>query len=204
MNSDTIHPDDNHDKMQRIGHATARLHKLLKQQGHIDGLQQSASTMPDARERLSFIDDTMHDASEKSLQAVETAMPLATQTQHSCSALAEQLANTPELAQHALIGETIQQLQLLANNQQQIQQQLTAIMEAQAFRDIAGQMVDKLVDAAVEIESILLELLQEYAPDDQHSLIRKDGLTSGPAMKGDTNSVTNQDDVDDLLSSLGF
>ena len=38
------------------------------------------------------------------------------------------------------------------------------IMEAQEFRDVAGQMVNKIVDAAVEIETILLELLKEYAP----------------------------------------
>lgn len=45
-------------KVDNIGHAAAKLHRLLKELGHARGLQQSAATMPDARNRLSFIDQT--------------------------------------------------------------------------------------------------------------------------------------------------
>ena len=40
-------------KVDNIGRAAAKLHHLLKELGHAKGLQQSAATMPDARDRLS-------------------------------------------------------------------------------------------------------------------------------------------------------
>jgi chemotaxis protein CheZ len=78
---------------------------------------------------------------------------------------------------------------------------LMQIMEAQEFRDVAGQVVHKIVGAAVEIETILLSILKEYAPNAQDSLISSAGLTAGPAIKP---SVSGQDEVDDLLASLGL
>jgi chemotaxis protein CheZ len=80
---------------------------------------------------------------------------------------------------------------------------LMQIMEAQEFRDVAGQMVNKIVDAAVEIENILLDILKEYAPDSKDSLISTEGLTAGPGQKA-KDSVNGQDEVDDLLASLGL
>ena len=76
-------------------------------------------------------------------------------------------------------------------------------MEAQEFRDVAGQMVNKIVVAAVEIENILLELVKEYAPNSNDSLIGTHGLTAGPGLKTSDN-VNGQDEVDDLLASMGF
>ena len=55
-------------KISDIGRAAARLHRLLKELGHAKGLQQSASTMPDARARLNFIDQTMQEAPGKTTQ----------------------------------------------------------------------------------------------------------------------------------------
>lgn len=190
--------------IDRIGKAAATLHKLLKELGHAKGLQQSAATMPDARERLSFIDQTMHEASEKTISAVENSLPLTVATRTSCAELAERLAEAPELAHHALVQEAVSRLGELASSGEVLHHNLLQIMEAQEFRDVAGQMVNKIVDAAVEIEKILLELLREYAPEAGDSLIRTEGLTAGPAHKTDKNGVSGQDEVDDLLSSLGF
>lgn len=191
-------------KIEKIGRATAQLHRLLKELGHAKGLQQSAATMPDARERLTFIDQTMHEASEKAISAVENSLPLTEMTRSTCALLAERLADAPELAHHDLVQETISHLGEIASTGETLHHNLLQIMEAQEFRDVAGQMVNKIVDAAVEIEKILLELLREYAPEASDSLIRTEGLTAGPAHKTDKDGVSGQDEVDDLLSSLGF
>jgi chemotaxis protein CheZ len=76
-------------------------------------------------------------------------------------------------------------------------------MEAQEFRDVAGQMVNKITAAALEIETILLDILKEYSPNHQDSLICTAGLTAGPGQQT-IDSVNGQDEVDDLLASLGF
>lgn len=189
------------EQVEKIGRAAARLHRLLKELGHTKGLQQSASTMPDARERLSFIDKTMHEASEKTISAVESSLPLTSSTRKSCSDMAEQLSNAEDLAHHALVQQTVSRLGEIAASGETLHHNLMQIMEAQEFRDVAGQMVNKILDAAEEIEKILLDILREYAPDTDDSLISKEGLTSGPSIK---NGLNGQDEVDDLLASMGF
>ena len=189
--------------VEKIGKATASLHHLLKELGHTRSLQKSASTMPDARDRLSFIDKAMHEASEKTISAVETSIPLTRANRAICSDISSRLANAASGKNAALIEETISKLGEIAAAEEAIHRNLMHIMEAQEFRDIAGQMVNKIVEAAVEVESILLDILKEYAPDTKDSLIRSEGMTSGPAHKAGGH-VTGQDEVDDLLSSLGF
>ena len=197
-------PDHSNAKMEKIGKAAATLHRLLKELGYAKGLQQSAATMPDARERLSFIDRTMHEASEKTISAVENSLPLTDFARTTCASLAVRLADTESLAKNELVQETISRLGEIASSEEVLHHNLLQIMEAQEFRDVAGQMVNKIVDAAAEIENILLELLLEYAPESRDSLIRTDSLTAGPSYKANTDGVAGQDEVDDLLSSLGF
>lgn len=189
--------------VEKIGKATASLHRLLKELGHTRSLQKSASTMPDARDRLSFIDKAMHEASEKTISAVETSIPLTRANRSICGDISNRLANAAVGKNTALIEEAISRLGEIAAAEETIHRNLMHIMEAQEFRDIAGQMVNKIVEAAVEVESILLDILKEYAPDTKDSLIRVEGLTAGPAHKL-CDSVKGQDEVDDLLSSLGF
>ncbi|MBI3481208.1 MAG: protein phosphatase CheZ [Nitrosomonadales bacterium] len=195
-------PADN--KPTDIGHAAIRLQQLLSELGHIKGLQQSASTMPDVRARLGFIDQSMHEASEKTLSAVESSIPLTEATRKACARISKQLSKAEDLAHHKLVQKTISHLGEIAASEELLHHNLMQIMEAQEFRDVAGQMVNKVIGAAVEIETILLGILSEYAPTPDDTLISGKGLTSGPAMEIAPDSVTGQDEVDDLLSSLGM
>ena len=188
-------------RVKKIGLATARLHRILKELGHTRRLEKTASTMPDARERLSFIDKSMHDASEKTISAVESSLPLAAQNRAACSELSMRLADAQFVEHQPLIMDTISRLGEIAMAEETVRHNLMQIMEAQEFRDVAGQMVNKIVGAAVEIENILLDILMEYAPNAQDSLISTAGLTAGP---GHQSSVNGQDEVDDLLASLGL
>ena len=191
-------PDD---RVKKIGLATARLHRILKELGHTRDLEKSASTMPDARERLSFIDKSMHDASERTISAVETSLPLTAQNRAICSDLSVRLADANFTEHRPLVDDVISKLGEIAMADETLHHHLLQIMEAQEFRDVAGQMVNKIVGAVVEVESILLDILKEYAPNSKDSLISTEGLTAGP---GQPASVSGQDEVDDLLASLGF
>ncbi len=57
-----------------------------------------------------------------------------------------------------------------------------------------------------EMESQLLEFLVTFSPQQGSSIAREDGLLAGPVIGGEgrTDVVTNQEQVDDLLESLGF
>ena len=188
-------------RVKKIGVATARLHRILKELGHTRRLEKTASTMPDARERLYFIDMSMHDASEKTISAVESSLPLVAQNRTTCSELSMRLADTQFVEHQPLIMETISRLGEIAMGEETVRHNLMQIMEAQEFRDVAGQMVNKIVGAAVEIENILLDILMEYAPNVEDSLISTIGQTAGP---GHQSSFNGQDEVDDLLASLGL
>lgn len=190
-------------RVEKIGVATAKLHRILKDLGHMRPLEQSASTMPDARERLTFIDKSMHEASEKTISAVEAALPQTKQNRAICADLSMRLADADFGKNRALAMEAISKLGEIAMAEERIHHDLMQIMEAQEFRDVAGQMVNKIVNAAVEIENILLDILKEYAPTAKDSLISTEGLTSGPAHKA-KGSINGQDEVDDLLASLGL
>lgn len=191
------------ERVEKIGRATAQLHKLLKELGHTRNLEKTAATMPDARDRLSYIDKSMHEASEKTISAVEASIPLTGNNRATCGDLSRRLADAGFDDHGGLIEETISKLGEIAAAEETIRHNLMQIMEAQEFRDVAGQMVNKIVVAATEIEAILLDILKEYAPDAKDSLISTEGLTAGPGAKT-SDSVSGQDEVDDLLASLGL
>ena len=190
-------------KVEEIGQAASRLHLLLKELGHTRNLEKSASTMPDARERLSFIDKSMHDASERTISAVEASVPLIKINRTTCSDLSMKLSDANFGKHSKLVTETISKLGEIAAAEETVHHNMMQIIEAQEFRDMAGQMVNKIVLAAVEVEGILLDLLKEYVPDTKDSLISTLGFTTGPSVRAEDN-VNGQDEVDDLLSSMGF
>jgi chemotaxis protein CheZ len=189
--------------VKRIGEATARLHELLKNLGHSRNLEKTAATMTDARDRLSFVDKAMHEASEKTITSVEDSLPLINQNRIVLADLSMRLAEASAKEYAVLIAETVTMLGEVSSNEEKVRGSLMQIMEAQEYRDLAGQMVNKIVGAAVEIENILLDILKEYAPTSKDSLISKEGLTAGPNM-GKEADISGQDDVDDILSSLGL
>jgi chemotaxis protein CheZ len=78
-------------------------------------------------------------------------------------------------------------------------------MMAQDFQDLTGQVIKKVTELANGIEQQLVQLLLDYAPPD----VRRDagaGLLNGPQInpEGNPDVLAGQEQVDDLLDSLGF
>jgi chemotaxis protein CheZ len=82
---------------------------------------------------------------------------------------------------------------------------LTDIMLAQDFHDLTGQVVAKVAKLAVELEDSLLKLLVQVIPADRAHKVEESFL-NGPVIQAEGRSdvVANQEQVDDLLASLGF
>ena len=85
---------------------------------------------------------------------------------------------------------------------------LSEVLMAQDYQDLTGQIIRKVITLVQNVEQKLVKLVRitgnklddsKGATDDKKEL-------SGPAIPGldQGDQVTNQDDVDDLLSSLGF
>ena len=76
---------------------------------------------------------------------------------------------------------------------------------AQDFQDLTGQVIKKIIELTQSMEQQLLALLLENAPASVKAEINS-SLLNGPVInaQGRTDVVTSQDQVDDLLESLGF
>jgi chemotaxis protein CheZ len=77
-------------------------------------------------------------------------------------------------------------------------------MMAQDFQDLTGQVIKKMMEVVQEMEKQLLQVLIDNTPLEKRS--DGNGLLNGPQMNADANpdAVSDQEQVDDLLSSLGF
>jgi len=79
-------------------------------------------------------------------------------------------------------------------------------MMAQDFQDLTGQVIKRMMDVIQEIERQLLMVLLENMPEsDSRAKRANESLLNGPQLNASaTGVVASQDQVDDLLDSLGF
>ena len=106
-----------------------------------------------------------------------------------------------------------------AGHSRELQNQLSDIVLAQDFQDLTGQVIHKVAVLVRDVESRLVQLVAMAGHVDQITGIThadldagrerpKDGeniAAEGPQInKSSEDVVASQDDVDDLLSSLGF
>jgi chemotaxis protein CheZ len=83
--------------------------------------------------------------------------------------------------------------------------QLMEIMMAQDFQDLTGQVIKKVVTLAQELESQLMGALIEVIPGERRTE-SVNSLLNGPVInaEGRGDVVVDQQQVDDLLDTLGF
>ncbi len=193
----------------KIGKLTRTLHESLRELGFDKSLQQAASAIPDTRDRLTYVATLTEKAAERALNATEVARPLQDELESGARALS---ANWDRLFDKqlsidefkALVADTRRYLGSVPERTEATRGQLTEIMMAQDFQDLTGQVIKKITAAAHDIEHKLLELLVEQMPQEKRA--EAQGLLNGPVVKHDgrTDVVANQDQVDELLESLGF
>ncbi|KAF0814455.1 hypothetical protein IGB42_01356 [Andreprevotia sp. IGB-42] len=194
-----------------IGQMTRKLHDTLRELGLDKSLEQAVSQIPDAKDRLSYIATLTEQAAERTLNALDAAKPLQDRICEDSRKLAADwdklYANQLSVDEFkALVARTRTHLGNTVSNSDQISGQMLEIMMAQDFQDLTGQVIKKVVEMAKTMESQLLDFLLMFSP--QGAVISKhdDSLLNGPVVNSDgrTDVVTNQQQVDDLLDSLGF
>jgi len=196
--------------INQIGHMARTLHDTLRELGLNKEIEKAASSIPDARDRLNYVATLTQQAAEKVLNATDAAQPIMEKVEVESHRLAgqwqmlfekkldvEQFKNLV-MQTHAFLYEVPRQTK--ATNGY-----LMEIMMAQDFQDLTGQVIKKIIEVTKTMEQQLIALLLENAP----AAVKADyetGLLNGPVINaaGRTDVVTNQDQVDDLLESLGF
>ncbi len=196
--------------INQIGQMARTLHDTLRELGLNKEIERAASSIPDARDRLNYVATLTQQAAERVLNATEAAQPVVEKMEVEAHRLSGQwqmlFEKKLDVAQfknlvtqtHAFLYEIPKQTKLTNGY-------LMEIMMAQDFQDLTGQVIKKVIEVTKAMEQQLLSLLIENAPPSVKAELNA-GLLNGPVInsKGRTDVVTSQDQVDDLLESLGF
>ncbi|MBI2277430.1 MAG: protein phosphatase CheZ [Dechloromonas sp.] len=195
----------------RIGHMARALHDTLGQLGYDKVLEKTVSALPDAKDRLAYVANLTEQAACRVLNATDIASPLVDDIENRSRALG---ADWDKVFANQMSPEAFKQLatetraflnEQLPQKTQATHAQLTEIMMAQDFQDLTGQVIKKIVALAQELEAGLMTVLLEVVPETRRT-DEVNSLMNGPVVnaEGRTDVVVNQEQVDDLLDSLGF
>lgn len=203
-----------------VGKLTRQLHDSLKSfqvDPSLDNLL--AEDIPDAKRRLTHVIDMTEQAANKTMDAVESCLPVADKINAGLGIIMPswqklmcrdlKVGEFKELC-HSL-NSFLTQASTDANS---LQSSLTEVLMAQDYQDLTGQILRRVIELVQEVEESLIGLLTAFGHNNLNqearpAVVRKpkagheaEGPIIDAASRDDV--VSGQDDVDDLLSSLGF
>lgn len=197
-----------------VGKLTRELHEALNN-FNVDSrlVDLAQNDIPNTRERLNFVISTTEEAAHKTLSHIDKTMPLAQELRETAEKIDESWhrfrnkeMNADEFRQ--LVKEIEAYLPTVKQHADQVHANLSEMTLAQGFQDLTGQVIRQVIGLVEEVEDSLVQLVK-VAGKHQQNTTKKDIdpiKAEGPQINAQDNPnvVNNQDDVDDLLSSLGF
>ncbi len=200
---------------QELGRLTRDLHDTLvgfSIETEISNL--AVNDIPDARKRLSHVITVTDQAAHKTLSAVEDAIPVCEELEASAANIEHQWSRfiSRDLSAdefRALSREIGGHLEISSVRYKKVKSSLNEILMAQDFQDITGQIIRRVIELVQDVEDKLVELIKfSGGQKDNVASDKKKGeqTLAGPQVPGEesANALKSQDEVDDLLSSLGF
>ncbi len=202
---------------QELGKLTREFHDSLNSFKLDSKLTELTGTeIPDAKERLKHVIEMTDKAAHKTMNVVEDLLPL-------CETLDGQGEEIHSLWQRFMkrdmepdeFRKLCKEIEVYLEEQHQgtgrVKNGLTEILMAQDYQDITGQIISRVINLVSDLEVSLVKLIKDSgalmeetngvasAKNDKNSL-------DGPQIPGleTSGAVSGQDEVDDLLSSLGF
>ena len=198
-----------------VGRITRQLHDTMGGMGLDANLASIAETdIPDAKERLQYVITMTEQAANETLNVVEELLPASQELNEYSEQLSEKWERflVKEMPFEEFKGMTTEITHYFKESKgalQQVQRGLNEILMAQGFQDITGQIIKKVISLVQDVESSMVELVRiSGAKGNGSKKTSEDVALPGPVVPGVDDKagdvVENQDDVDDLLSSLGF
>ena len=190
------------DLFREIGRMTRQLHDALIGL-HMDSkiINLTLEEVPDAKERLAHVLSMTENAAHRTMTLVEDMMPV-------CDAMESGVDDVK--SRYKDIGckrHTKEQLQAVADDlneyfrkqsagARKISAALRDILIVQEYQDLVGQTIKRVIGLVQEVENSLVGMIRASGSSIRMKDIGKADRKS--------ESITSQDDVDDLLSSMGF
>jgi chemotaxis protein CheZ len=212
---------------QEVGKLTRELHSAIVN-FHIDPHMPQAeevSQITDATERLSYVVRLTENAANRTMDLVEQSTPILNDLSAEAKGLS---ADWQRFMRREVAAPEFRELakrvdSFLARSEtdtRAVAGHLNDILLAQDYQDLTGQVIKRVTQLVTEVESNLLKLVLMASQVDRfagiehdHEQLREEknkekqpGRGEGPQIHADKREdvVSGQDDVDDLLSSLGF
>lgn len=214
---------------QSVGQLTRGLHSAIVN-FNVDGAtctieqaQNNECEINDASSRLEYVINLTQTAADKTMDMVEACAPISMNLGQEGAALKQEWSR---LQNREMSAEEFRELykrvdvffEKLDVGTGQLSENLQNIILEQGFQDLTGQVLRKVIALITEVESSLVSLVRIAGQvedvvgieTDNDEKTEKDSgpdiAGEGPQHKADQREdvVSGQDDVDDLLSSLGF
>lgn len=204
---------------QELGKLTRELHDSIKNfqvDPRITNLTET--DIPDARERLEYVITMTEQSADKTLTAVEEGLPAIDKIDEQARDLGSRWSRFMNKEMDAdefrkLAGDMAQFFNDTTPATDKLRGHLNTVLMAQDFQDLTGQIIRRVINLVDEVEGNLVNLIrlqgeQHKAPASENIKPEKDEKSKleGPQIPGATadDVMSSQDDVDDLLASLGF
>jgi chemotaxis protein CheZ len=208
---------ENKELFAEVGKLTRQLHDSLTN-FQLDPKIANLATddIPDAKERLSYVMSMTEQAANKTMDAVDSSLPLADKINQDIAGLKPEweklMQRQIQLGEFKSLCMSINDfMQSAEKDAAQIHLYMTEIMMAQDFQDLTGQVIKRVIELVKEVEDSLIHLLTVFGEPSSNSAneatkaVDNNGV-EGPIINAEErdDAVSSQDEVDDLLSSLGF
>lgn len=207
----------NSELFAEIGKLTRQLHDSLMNFQLDSRLNDLATAdIPDAKERLNYVISRTEDAANKTMDAVESIFPVVDTIQHQIKTVKplwhKLMHNELDVVEFKNLCHDIDSLLVTTEREtERMHALMTDVLMAQDFQDLTGQVIRKVIDLVREVEDSLINMLTAFGITSEQAKESVkpsvgENLVEGPIVNAEERDdvVADQDDVDDLLSSLGF
>ncbi len=183
-----------------VGRLTRQLHEsLMSFQFDSRVAALAASEFPDARNRLDHVIELTEQSAHRTMDLVEAAVPVVDELHAQAEALAGQWRDSTAVSS-SLAEETAEFMGSASAQAGTLRRALSDVLIAQNFQDLSGQIIRDIIGLVKEVEETLVNMIRLSG--------RSADLVEHQSAKNrrqqDTDRARNQDDVDDILSNLGF
>lgn len=207
-----------------VGKLTRQLHDSLNN-FQLDSriIDMAKEDIPDAQTRLTYVIKATEEAANKTMDLVDSCMPIAEKLHEDIAALLPEWKKL--MSRDLRLGEFNQLckkmdefLQTGSEDSAKLTGLLTEVLMAQGYQDLTGQVLSRVIELVKEVEDNLVYMLTMFGGlESKDGVSRKDKpkisdkqadmiKAEGPILDADSREdvASDQVDVDDLLSSLGF
>jgi chemotaxis protein CheZ len=179
--------------------------------------------IPDAQTRLTYVIEATEEAANKTMDLVDACMPIADKLHDGIVKIMPEwnkmIARQLQLGEfNLLVKEMDSFLKHGSDDSAKLTGLLTEVLMTQGYQDLTGQVIRRVIELVKEVEDNLVYMLTMFGsvePKDAAEVAEKPNKSEndadmikaeGPILDADSREdvASDQDDVDNLLSSLGF